>query len=459
MTQGELQDLLDRLLLSSGSVGVIAGWSQGTDSATAGVGVANLSTGAPMLADTLFLTGSITKVWTTSLAMTFVDDATLDLHQPIVDYLPEFRVADSEVTKKVTPWHLLNHSSGWDAGDLMLELGEGPDAHRALVERLANVGQVHELGRFASYCNSAWVVLSAVLEDVTGRDIREHFAERIFAPLGLTKTCLGADNIGQATAVGAVLDPLTGERGVPRLLMYPKTFGAAGATLFVTAEDSLRFFRMHLHGGVADDGTRVLSEESVRAMATPTVPLGPPGGTGPTSEWSYGLGWCVVPRGDRTLLWHSGGSIGGDAVGGIVPDADLAYIAFTSGGDILAVEHELTKDVFPRPMAASGAGGESPSLPAPDAFIGRYSRAAMRFEVYLDGAGALQLSTMLVPEEYEQIDVPGIGHAWPVPAFVVSPNEIASGSPDGPRTEFYEPDENGRFQLFWAGARVARRVG
>jgi CubicO group peptidase (beta-lactamase class C family) len=66
----------------------------------AATGVLNLRTGHPVTTDSLFQIGSITKVWTVTLVMQLVDEGLLDLDEPIVTYLPEFRVADPEVTAR-----------------------------------------------------------------------------------------------------------------------------------------------------------------------------------------------------------------------------------------------------------------------------------------------------------------------------------------------------------------------
>src|ERR1044072_9748307 len=62
-------------------------------------GVLNVRTGVEATPDSLFQIGSISKVWTATLIMQLVDEGVVDLDQPVVKYLPEFKVADPEVTK------------------------------------------------------------------------------------------------------------------------------------------------------------------------------------------------------------------------------------------------------------------------------------------------------------------------------------------------------------------------
>jgi CubicO group peptidase (beta-lactamase class C family) len=145
----ELQAVLDELVAKHGVPGAVVGLLHGDEVAVAAAGTANLNTGAEMTPDTAFLTGSITKVWTASLLMTFVDEGIVDLDRPVATYLPHFRLADPRAATEITVRQLLNHSSGIDAGDYLLELGEGPAAHRRYVERLATVEQIHAPGAYS----------------------------------------------------------------------------------------------------------------------------------------------------------------------------------------------------------------------------------------------------------------------------------------------------------------------
>ena len=77
------------------------------DVADAAYGVLNVRTGVEATPDSVFQIGSITKVWTATLVMQLVDEGRIDLDEPVVTYLPEFQVADAEVTRTVTtllPW-------------------------------------------------------------------------------------------------------------------------------------------------------------------------------------------------------------------------------------------------------------------------------------------------------------------------------------------------------------------
>jgi CubicO group peptidase (beta-lactamase class C family) len=80
----------------------------------AATGVLNRNTGVEVTTDALFRIGSVTKLYTATLAMCLVHDSKLELDAPVKLYLPEFKVADPEATNAVTVRMILTHTSGLD---------------------------------------------------------------------------------------------------------------------------------------------------------------------------------------------------------------------------------------------------------------------------------------------------------------------------------------------------------
>src|SRR5439155_26871412 len=145
----------------------------------------NIRTGAPATRDELFQIGSVSKVWTATIVMQLVDEGKLDLDEPVVTYLPEFKVADADVTARVTTRHLLAHTSGID-GDLFLDTGRGDDCLEKYVAAMADLKQNHPLGATMSYCNSGYTILGRLIEVLRGQPWDAVLKEKLFAPLGLT---------------------------------------------------------------------------------------------------------------------------------------------------------------------------------------------------------------------------------------------------------------------------------
>src|SRR5262245_9953252 len=116
-------------------------------------GVANGVTGAPMLENTGFLFGSVTKLLTTTLVLQQVERGAIDLDERVVKYLPEFRLTTPSATEKIRVRNLLNHTNGIDA-DLFFLDARGRDALKVFLEGLGqHCGTLFSPDEYISYSN------------------------------------------------------------------------------------------------------------------------------------------------------------------------------------------------------------------------------------------------------------------------------------------------------------------
>ena len=79
-----------------------------------GFGVTNADDPQPVTPETIFPLASISKTVTATAMMRLIEQGRVDLHAPVRKYLPEFRTQDEAVSRDVTIWHLLTHTSGWE---------------------------------------------------------------------------------------------------------------------------------------------------------------------------------------------------------------------------------------------------------------------------------------------------------------------------------------------------------
>lgn len=299
-------------------------------------GTANIATGAPMLQDTGFLFGSVTKVLTTTLVLQQVDRGLLDLDAPVVKYLPDFALAVPGAADKILVRHLIGHTNGIDA-DLYFPDAKGRDALKAYVEGLGtNCGALFEPGEQLSYSNGGMIVAGRVLEAVTGLPFHDLLAREIYAPVGMKDSSTSAEQaILRSTAIGHFLDPETMAPKPTTMFTLPDTWGPAGGTPIGTIADLLAFGRTHLAGGVSPSGTRVLSAESTALMQQVSFDMESPN-TPP-----IGLGWVLYPFGDTTVLAMSGASPGGVSLLCVLPEHDLVLTAYGNNPGAIMLQDQL----------------------------------------------------------------------------------------------------------------------
>lgn len=358
-------------------------------------GILNVRTGIETTDDSVFQIGSMGKVWTTTAIMRLVDEGKIDLDAPVVSYVPEFSSSDPEITRTVTVRHLLNHTSGID-GDVFTDTGRGDDTLEKYVAHLDGVAQNHPVGATMSYCNSGFSLAGRVIEKVTGTTWDQAMRDLVFTPLGLThSSTLPEEAIMFRAASGHTVVDEDGPHLAPAW-MLPRSMGPAGLINSTTA-DVLAFARMHLAGGLAVDGTRVLSEAAVARMQEREVDMPDPYSLGD----AWGVGWILFDWDGRRLIGHDGNTIGQASFLRILPEEGLAVTLLTNGGNTHDLYVELFGEIF-RELAALElpAGLTPPEEPFTDDFSefeGVYDRSGVRTEIFRDDDGLRMRTTINGP--------------------------------------------------------------
>ncbi|HEY8427818.1 MAG TPA: serine hydrolase [Sandaracinaceae bacterium] len=283
----------------------------------------------PMTADTVFDLASLTKaVATTSAVLWLAERGRIELDAPVSRYLPDLAGGGRE---RITVRHLLTHRAGLPAVDPL----RGYDGERReVLARILRTPLESAPGARVRYSDLGFIVLGALVERVTGRDLDAFVRETIFEPLGMRETRYAPPSewlpriapTERAERRGGVL--IRGVVHDPRAFRLGGVAGNAG--LFSTADDLARFARMLLRGGELD-GARVFSAETVRAIRS--------------EEGERGLGW---DRGHPTLspaAFGHGGFTGTSLW--IDPDEDLFVLLLSNRvhpngrGDVQPLVREL----------------------------------------------------------------------------------------------------------------------
>ena len=354
-------------------------------------GLLSTATKVEATPDSVFQIGSITKVWTATLVMQLVDDGLLDLDVPIRTYLPEFALADEIAAASITTRQLLSHQGGFE-GDVFTDTGRGEDAVEKYIGVIASLPQLFAPGELFSYNNVGFSVLGRLVEVLREKNWEQALVDHLVTPLGLTHVAPSAyEAILHRAAVGHVGPGEDGVETPAPVWALARSNEPAGSMLAMRPRDLLGFVQMHLVGGSAADGTRVLSEESAAAMRSPHVRL--PRVTGMGEAW--GLGWEILSVNGTTVIGHDGGTIGQAAFMRVVPETGLAVALLTNGGDVFG----LFEDVVAR-ILSEVADVTLPANPVPPAepvevdpagLVGRYADTIYDLVVSQDDDGRIWL--------------------------------------------------------------------
>jgi CubicO group peptidase (beta-lactamase class C family) len=395
--QGRLDDLAAKYEIPGASLAVL---HDGETTALA-TGVLNLGTGVEATTDSLFQIGSITKVYTATVALRLLERSQYTVDSTVAEILPEFAVADPEVTRQVTVRHLLTHTSGID-GDLFLDTGRGDDCVERYVAACADLRQNHPLGATMSYCNAGYVILGRIVERLSGMSWDAALREHLVGLLGLTHTVtLPEEVLRFRAAMGHT--PGADERPEPASVWgIPRAMGPAGL-VNATATEVVTFAKLHLDGGAG-----VLTADTVTAMQQPQVTVPDPWSLG--NEW--GLGWILFDWDGRRVYGHDGNTIGQSAFLRVVPDANLAIALLTNGGHTRALFQDLYGELLQELAGLRMPGLPEPPAESPDVdptgFTGVYERVGARLTMRMteDGLTARVEATGMLASQQKPHDVP-----------------------------------------------------
>jgi len=278
-----------------------------------GFGYADVANQVPVTEYTLFNIGSTAKVFTTIAILQLVEEGILDLDEPIVTYLPEFRVLPHPVYggdfRNITTRMLITHTSGMHEyqgpGFVNVDILDGPGHDRtamnSLLPRLANLHMQNEEMNRMTYNNTGYALLGLLVARLTGAETYfdgfvSYTQSHIFTPMDMTSSSFEINSRNRSDVARPHDDATT----PTEFFLYVNTTPAGG--MVSNALDMAQFMRTMLSGG-----GEIISPASVRAMAE-VQDLGIIYPTFGPGNMQMGLGLMSLPRpGGFVTTGHAGG--------------------------------------------------------------------------------------------------------------------------------------------------------
>lgn len=294
--------------------GIVAVVRDGEPAFVRTFGMANLTHGVPWERGTISNIGSVTKQFTAMGLLLLQADGKLSLDDDIREHVPELPDFGTPVTLR----HFLNHTSGYrEIYNLLPMTGyNGEDAfprQKAIqvVQRQPDLQSPPNTEW--NYNNTGFILLSLVVERVSGRSFADYMRERVFEPLGMSDTRVKMEQgeLIPGSAQGYEAHKSSRFRTTRDLA---SSAGAGG--IYTTAHDLIRWMRNYRDATLG-------GEEAIRAMATPAV-LESGDSTG------YGLGLGVGELGGRAIYAHTGGDVAHRAYLGYFPELDDGVVVMSN---------------------------------------------------------------------------------------------------------------------------------
>lgn len=291
-------------------------------------GPADRATATPIHPGTRFGLASLSKTFTAAAVLTCVRDGLLGVQDRVVDLLPDSR-RPRTIPSEVTVHHLLSHTSG--IGDYAEEDENLPgfvEDYAALwrdrpmyrLERpddflslYAEAAPTAEPGAEFHYSNAGFVLLGALVEEVTGQEFVPAVTQRVLRPAGMASSgYFRSDEPVPDVAVGYLRRTEQQAPWRSNVFSVP-VIGSGDGGAHATPRDLDRFLRAIASGDLlGGDVSALMRSRHVRVA---------------DGVW-YGYGLYVREDGS---FGHGGGDPGIETVARHIPDRDLTVVALCNG--------------------------------------------------------------------------------------------------------------------------------
>ena len=317
------KDALQKYVDSGELPGAISVFYKDGVQETACLGYADADAKRPIALDNVYMQCSQTKGFCGVTIAILVEEGKLNLDDPVSKYLPEFetlwiKASESngvqrlvKAKNRLTVRNVMNHTGGFP-----FELPNGQAMGgwsrrmplRSVAATAAAQPILFEPGTNVRYSNVGIDIGAAVVEIVTGKRWEEFLKERVFAPLGMENSGFWPTDEQLANKI-EMYDVKGGEKAkwkkqaswMQRPYNDDRVFPSAGAGLWTTAADQLKFYKMLMNLGIGENGVRILKEETVKSiLATSTRPA-------TLKDPNYSLGLRAPAKdGDDEWFGHGG---------------------------------------------------------------------------------------------------------------------------------------------------------
>lgn len=294
---------------------------------TSCVGYADVSQKRAIDLDNVFMQCSQTKGFCGVTIAKLAEEGKLSLDDPVSKYLPEFKelwIQDYEkdgvrVLRKaknvLTVRMVLNHTGGFpfEVSAKRNDVRGGGWTGGAPIRQIASIAAaspiMFEPGTKELYSNTGIDIGAAIVEVITGMKWEDYLKQEVLDPLGMKSTWFWPTD----KQLKAKIELYETQKDAPakwveemawqqRPYNDSHVFASAGAGLWTTANDQLKFYKMLMNLGVGENGVRILKEETVKNLLART--------TRPDHLGGYSLG-LTAPKEDKEDSWFGHGGAWG----------------------------------------------------------------------------------------------------------------------------------------------------
>lgn len=268
---------------------------------------------------------SISKMYTATAILKLAEEGKITLDQKIRTYLPAGISAKVPGADKITVRMLLNHSSGienfWQNPGFIAAYMENPARTYSLDDYLeAGRARLFEPGADIGYSNTNYLLLSVIIDHLSGEDHEKVFKKYIYAPLSLSGTFYKTLPVSRQNDTPRLYADVEGAGDLIDYteLSYVQFRNESGSnSIMATPRDFVDFIHGLTHGKLLNN--TAFSEMKKEYAGSDSADL-------------YGLGLEYFEKNGTKMYGHSGSSFGGRTLLLYNPETDTSFFVGVNAG-------------------------------------------------------------------------------------------------------------------------------
>ncbi|MDA3953837.1 MAG: serine hydrolase, partial [Bacteroidales bacterium] len=277
----------------------------------------------------IFNIASCTKAFTAAGIGKLVDEGLLSWNDRVIDYIPNFKLADEYITNNLTLKDILSHRTGLGTfyGDLLWY--NTTYTNEEVINRMQYLPINYNFRTLFGYQNNMYMIAGEIIERVTGQSWEEFIQQTFLDPLEMSDTRTSSDQFNgtEEIAFPHFNDSIIG--------IYYFRATKPAASIWSNPRDLANWATMLLNNGKWKND-QILTKETVRNLMSAQLAF-------PVSEereslgihfLNYALGWSTYDYNGRKIIEHNGGMPGYISKVALIPEDNMAIIILNNGFEL-----------------------------------------------------------------------------------------------------------------------------
>ncbi len=275
-------------------------------------GYASISPEIPARPEMHFFIASVTKPFVAVAILQLAEEGKLELDDPIDSYLPVEIAEAIPRSDEITIRQLLDHTSGiadYDERALILEEYENPDTIVPYEQGMwdgIHASPLYDPGEGYTYSNVNYILLTLIIDRVSGTSYEEYIKEHIFSPVGMKNTTVHRNNRLPDPSMHAI--EVDDDGNIMDFSTLHKHYDRGSGDIVSTTAD-LNAFHQALVSGMLISPSSYAVMKTGSPQSEKSIHMGALG----SGKQGYGIGYAIISLeepNELTLHGHTGGYAG-----------------------------------------------------------------------------------------------------------------------------------------------------